>query len=79
MWMGTSHVLRESYDSYIGIIRNAKIFLYIDPFGQILFVSLVFWFVCLFVCFVWLVCFGLVNFLQDELLKDIKIGLGYDS
>eukprot|EP00434_Breviolum_minutum_P009945 symbB.v1.2.008765.t1/scaffold549.1/size255684/6 len=30
MWMGTSHVLRESYDSYIGIIRNAKTFLYIE-------------------------------------------------
>ena len=49
MWMGTSHVLRESYDSYIGIIRNAKTFLYIDPWPN--FVSLVFGlFVYLFVC-----------------------------
>ena len=31
----------------------------------------------LFVC--WFVCFGLVNFPQDELLKDINIGLGNDS
>ena len=75
MWMGTSHVLRESYDSYIGIIRNAKTFLYIDPlpnFASLVFVCFIYWFVC------WLVCFGLVNFPQDELPKDINIGLGYD-
>lgn len=30
MWMGTASTIKESYDTYIGMIRNAKRFLYIE-------------------------------------------------